>query len=77
MGERETTVQKVIDILMRVEDKSLPLIFRTKHINTEQAREIIQENTLDSWDPNSTVQIYDQPKQAVLELLVYQPTKGK
>jgi len=64
------TVQEVIDILMRVEDKTLPLIFRTKHITMDQSDNIAEGGTIDSGSPNSTVQIYDIPKQAVLELII-------
>ena len=67
---RTETVQEVIDILMRVEDKSLPLIFRTKHISGDEALLIAEERIADSGTPNSTVQIYDEPKIAVLELRI-------
>lgn len=65
------TVQEVIDILMRVENKSLPLLFRTKHITEEGMNQSIDDGMLDSAHPNSTVRIFDMPEEAVLELLVH------
>ena len=59
------SVKEVIEILNRVEDKNVPLIFRTKFIKEAD----IEEDYLDSSHPNTTVIEYNEPKQAVLKLL--------
>lgn len=59
------TVREVIEILNRVENKDLPLIFVTKHIEDGD----LIDDYLRSGHPNLTAYKYDNPKEVHLELL--------
>jgi hypothetical protein len=63
---KTATVQEVIEILNRVEDKNLPLIFVTKHLKKKD----VDDGILYSGNPNSTAYYFDGPKEYIhLELL--------
>jgi len=65
------TIEGVIEMLQRVEDKSLPLIFRAKFLKSVD----LTEDYIDLAQPNESIEIYN--NSAVLTVLPIGPFKHK